>query len=225
MRVMRSLADLRGSILVVLTAVAAAAAWGQTAEGPKETQGLLARGSAAEYTARGQAGKVTIAAEFTGHGIPTEQQPLVSEEYVGVEVALFGPPDGHLTITATDFSLKINGKKTALESQPWGLVAKEIKDPEWMPPEPVEEKSKGGLSGSGGGARQPGDPPPLPPKVPVELLRSWQQLLKKCALAEGDRALPQAGMLFFHLRGKLEKIKSVELVYGGPAGKAAVRLQ
>lgn len=203
----------------------AAAAAGQTAEAPKETQGLLPRGSAAEYQARGQAGKVTVAADFTGHGIPTEQQPLVSEEYVGVEVALFGPPDGRLTINASEFTLKINGKKTPYESQPWGLVAKEIKDPEWMPPEPLTEKSKGGLTGSAGGGRQPGDPPPLPPKVPVELLRTWQQLLKRCALAEGDRALPQAGMIFFRYRGKPQSIKSVELVYEGAAGKASVQLQ
>lgn len=222
MRDMRSSIYLHGSLFVLLTA---GAVCGQQAEGPKETQGLLPRGSAAEYQARGQAGKVMIGAEFTGHGIPTEQQPLVSEDYIGVEVGLFGPPGEHLTINAADFTLKVNGKKTALESEPWGLVAKEIKDPEWMPAEPVAEKSKGGLSGSAGGGRQPGDPPPLPPKVPVELLRSWQQLLKKCALAEGDRALPQAGILFFRERAKLDKIKSVELIYQGAAGKATIVLQ
>lgn len=211
---------------MVLAVAAAAAAGGQTVEAPKESQGLLPRGSAAEYAARGQVGKITIAADFTGHGVPTSQQPLVSEDYVGVEVALFGPPDARLTINAADFTLKINGKKTPLESEPWGLVAKEIKDPEWMPVEPPKEKSAGGISGSaGGGGRQPGDPPPLPPKVPVELLRSWQQLLKRSALPEGDRALPQAGMLFFRHRGKLENIKSVELTYQGAAGKAAIQLQ
>jgi hypothetical protein len=104
------------------------------------------------------------------------------------------------------------------------LVAKSIKDPEWAPPEAAgESKSKGGLS-SGGGGQQAGSPPPITPKPPIELLRGWQQRLKRAAIAEGDRALPQAGLIFFQYRGKLEKIKSVELLYEGPAGKASLTL-
>ena len=48
--------------------------------------------------------------------------------------ALFGPADAHLTIGASDFSLKVNGKKELLPSQPWGLVAKGVKDLEWVSP-------------------------------------------------------------------------------------------
>lgn len=199
----------------------AAVVWGQAPDGP---QGLIPRGSAAEYAAKGQAGKVTIAADFTGHGIPTTQQPLVSEDHVGVEVALYGAGGERLVVNMADFQLKINGKKP-VEAVQWGLVAKEIRDPEWIPVEPEKDKSKGGLTGSGGGGRQPGEPPPLPPKPTMEQLRGWQQLLKKSALAEGERALPLAGMLFFHERTKLEKIKSVDLIYEGPAGKATIRLQ
>jgi hypothetical protein len=47
----------------------------------------------------------------------------------------------------------------------------------------------------------------------------------KAALLEGDRALPQAGLLFFQYRGKRESIKSVELIYQGPAGNATLTLQ
>lgn len=183
------------------------------------------RAAPVDYQAQAKAGTVTIAADFTGHGIPNAQEPLNSEDYVAVEVGLFGPADARLTIASTDFSLRINGKKAPLPSQPWGLVAKNIKDPEWVSPEAVDDtKSKGGISGSGGG-QQAGSPPPLPPKVPIELLRAWQQRLRKAALAEGDRALPQAGLIFFQHRGKLENIKSVELMYEGPAGKAALVLK
>ena len=45
------------------------------------------------------------------------------------------------------------------------------------------------------------------------------------ALPEGDRALPQAGLLFFEYRGKTQGIRSIELIYDGPAGKATLKLQ
>jgi hypothetical protein len=196
-------------------------------EAPRETQGLPARAAPTDYQAHVQAGRVILAADFTGHAIPNAQDPLTSEDYVAVEVALFGPDGERLTINATEFSLRLNGKKPPLPSQPWGLVARNIKDPEWLPPEAAEPKSKGGISGGGGGGggRQPGEPPPPPPKVPIELLRNWQQRLARAALAEGDRPLPQAGLLFFQYRGKTENIRSAELIYEGAAGKATLPLR
>jgi hypothetical protein len=44
-------------------------------------------------------------------------------------------------------------------------------------------------------------------------------------MAEGDRPLPQAGLLFFPYRGKEDHIHSVELDYTGAAGKATLVLQ
>jgi hypothetical protein len=61
--------------------------------------------------------------------------------------------------------------------------------------------------------------------VPIELLRGWQQRVRKAALPEGDRALPQAGLIFFQYRGKVENIRSLELLYEGPAGNASLTLQ
>jgi len=216
----------------VLVAVCAAPVWCQTPEPVKEKHGLPVRATPADYQVVALAGKVSIAAEFTGHAIPNAQEPLQSEDYVAVEVALFGPAGERLVITASDFSLRLNGKKEALPSQPFGLVARQIKDPEWVPEEGGSSgpRSKTAFSGSAGGAsagsgRQPGDPPPPPPKPPIELLRNWQQRVARAALAEGDRALPQAGLLFFPYRGKTESIKSIELVYAGPAGNAVLKLR
>jgi hypothetical protein len=48
--------------------------------------------------------------------------------------------------------------------------------------------------------------------------------VEKAALPEGDRALPEAGLIFFQYRGKENGINSVELIYTGPAGKAIVPL-
>ena len=223
---MRILSALRATTLIISALATAHCLGAQAPSAVKEVQGLPPRVAPADYRAQAKVGDVIIAAEFTGHGIPNAQEPLNSENYVAVEVGLFGPADARLTITATDFSLRINGKKEALPSRPWGMAAKEIKDPEWVPEDGAAgPKSKGGISGSGGGNQEAGSPPPLPPKVPIELLRNWQARLRKAAIAEGDRVLPQAGLVFFQHRGKIENIRSVELIYEGPAGKAALTLQ
>ena len=194
----------------------------QTREAAPEAKGIPPRATPADYQSHAQAGTITIAAEFTGHSLPTLEGPLTTEEYVAVEVALFGPAGAALKISTDNFSLKVNGKKSALPGLPYGVTFSSLKDPEWIPPEPPEKKSKSsmGTGGQGGGAN---DPPPLPPKMTVKELRALGLRVQKAALPEGDRALPQAGLLFFQYRGK--NIQSVELLYDGPAGKASLNLQ
>jgi len=196
----------------------------QTKEPQTEAKGIPPRTSAAEYEAQGQAGKVTIGADFAGHGVPTPQGPLSTEFYIAVEVGLFGAPGARTTVSCTDFSLRVNGKK-ALPCQAFGLVLESIKDPEWTPPVPAESKSKTSVSSDGSG-EQPdlAAKPATPPKVPVPVLREWAQRVQKAALPEGDRPLPQAGMIFFRYSGKAKDIFRLELLYAGPAGKTTVVL-
>jgi hypothetical protein len=194
---------------------------------PREIQakGMPPRTAPTEYQAHAQAGAVTIGAEFMGHAVPTPEQPLTSEDYVVVEAGLFGPADARTKLSRDDFSLRINGKKTLLPSEPYELVFHSLKDPEWQPPESAEAKeSKSSLSTGGGGGG--GDKvPPVPPKMPFPLRRAMEQHVQKSAMQEGERPLPQAGLLFFLYRGKTEGIKSLELVYSGAAGKATLTLQ
>jgi hypothetical protein len=212
---------------VVSTLALAQLLCAQPADPAKAPQGLPARATPADYQTQGKVGSITIGAEFTGHGIPNALQPLNSEEYVAVEVGLFGPAEARLTIGASDFSLKVNGKKELLPSQPWGLVAKGVKDLEWVSPDavPGESKSKGSVSGGGAGGQGGGSLPPPPPKVPIDTLRGWQMAVRNAALAQGDRALPQAGLVYFPYRGKVTNIRSLELIYEGPAGTATITLQ
>jgi hypothetical protein len=191
-------------------------------EGPTE-KGLPPRATPKEYQVQGQAGDITIAAEFTGHSLPTMEGPLTNEEYVGVELALFGPAGAQLKISASDFSLRVNGKKTPTPSEPFVRIVSALRDPEWVSPEQVEKKSKSSI-GSGGGQGQDSGPP-RPPKVPVAEQRAWAQRVQRASLPEGERPLPQAGLLFFSYRGKEKSIESVELIYEGPAGKATLKLQ
>ena len=52
-----------------------------------------------------------------------------------------------------------------------------------------------------------------------------EQKVQKATLPEGDRALPVAGLIYFPYGGKTKGMKSLELIYDGPAGKATLMLQ
>src|ERR1035437_6518507 len=212
----------------VLSAAICLCAQGQdtpTKGAPIESKGLPPRATPADYQAQTKAGTLTIAAEFAGHAVPTPQGPLTTEDFVVVEMALFGAPDARMRISADDFSLRINGKKAPLPTRPFGMVLSSVKDPEWVPPEPAAAKSKSSLSAGGGGGQGQSDGPPPPVKIPIEVQRAMAQRVQKATLPEGDRPLPQAGLIYFQYRGAAKGIHSVELMYDGPAGKATLTLQ
>ena len=197
----------------------------QSTDAPIETKGLPPRAAPVDYQAQAQAGTVTVAAEFKGHAVPTLQGPLSTEEYVVVETALFGPPGARIKLSIDDFALRINGKKAPLPSQPYGLVFRSLKDPEWVPPVPAASKSKGSLGSVGTGGQEEFGTSPAPVKIPIEVQRTMAQRVQQASLLQGDRSLPQAGIIFFRCRDRIESIRSVELIYTGPAGKATLTLQ
>ncbi len=190
-----------------------------------EVKGLPPRAAPADYQAQAQAGAVTIAAEFKGHSAPTPQGTFTTEDFVVVEAAFFGAPEARAKLSNDDFSLRINGKKTALPGQPCTLAFKSLKDPEWEPPVPAEAKSKTSFGGGGKGGQGDSNSPPAPVHMPMALQRAMEQQVQKASLLEGDRALPQAGLIFFQYRGKTDGIHSIELIYSGSAGKATLMLE
>jgi hypothetical protein len=194
----------------------------EAAGAPVESKGMPPRATPGDYQAHAQAGAVTVAAEFIGHSVPTPEATYVTEDFVVVEAGIFGPPDARTKLSITDFSLRINGKKTALLSQPYGLTFGSLKDPEWEPPAKPKEDSKPTLDAGGGKAD---DTFKTVPRMPIGLKRTMQQRVQRVSMPEGDRALPQAGFLFFEYRGKTQGIRSLELVYSGPAGSATLALQ
>ena len=189
---------------------------------PTPSVGMPPRATPTDYPSQGRAGSLTIAAEFMGHSVPKPEGPLSTEDYVVIETGFFGPAGQRINLSVDDFSLRVNGKKTPLSSQPFGFVVRTVKDPEWVPPDqPKEKASKGGLSTGGQDANAP---PPIV-HVPIELQRAMAQYIQKSALPQGDRALPTAGLIYFEYRGKLKGIHSLELIYAGAAGKTTLALQ
>ena len=124
-----------GIVITVLCLVASAQSTPATTPGKEvqasEGRGIPPRAAPTDYQAHAAAGTVTVAAEFVGHSVPTPQGIFSSEDYVVVETALFGPADARLQISFEDFALRINEKKTPLPSQPFGMVFRSLKDPEW----------------------------------------------------------------------------------------------
>jgi hypothetical protein len=192
-----------------------------------EAKGIPPRAAPADYQAQAPAGTVTVAAEFIGHSIPTpDGSTYTTEDYVAVETGLFGPSGARLKISIDNFSLRVYAKKmTSLPSQPFGMVFRSLKDPVWEDSVAVEAKAAKSGNGISTGGKGGEKEPAAPVHMPLELQRAMQQRVQKTALPEGDRALPQAGLIFFPYRGKVAGIHSIELVYTGPAGTATLTLQ
>jgi hypothetical protein len=220
---MRLSPALRIGVLIAATCLCLQGQSTQSNDAQIEAKGLPPRASPADYQAQAQAGAVTVAAEFKGHSVPTLQGTLSTEDYVVIETGVFGSPGVRIKLSFDDFSLRINGKKTPSPAQPYGLVVASVKDPEWEPPETAESKSKTSVGVKRD--RGEGNEAPAPVKIPIGVQRAMAQRVQKASLPEGDRALPQAGLIFFQYRGKTQSIQSIELIYAGPAGKATLILQ
>lgn len=219
---MQLTSPLRIGVWMLAASIAALCLYAQTPAAPvNEAKGMPPRSAPTDYQAQAKAGAVTIAAEFSGHSVATPEAVYTTEDYVVVEAAFYGPPEARLKISPEDFSLRINEKKTASHSVPAEVVLKTLKDPNWIPPEQPEAKSK---SSFGGNPNQD-NTPPVPPKMPMELQHVMHQHVQKATILSGDRALPQAGLLFFTYRGKPQGIHTIELIYSGPAGEAELTLQ
>lgn len=185
--------------------------------------GVPPRAAATEYQAQAKAGVYSIGAEFMQHSVPTPDGTYNTEDYVVIEAGFFGPPDAKLRISWSDFSLRINNKKEPIPSEPNEKVLHSLKDPEWQPPDAGKNKSATSINTGGQGANS--NEPPAPVHMPFELQHPMEQRVHKASMPEGERVLPQAGLLFFPYRGKPQNIRSLELIYNGPAGKATLTLQ
>jgi hypothetical protein len=187
--------------------------------------GVPPKAGPADYQGQSQAGTVTIAADFTGHSVATPESTFTSEQYIAFEVGLFGKVGDRVTLSPSQFTLKINGKKTVLESVPFAVIFGSLKDPEWEESQAAAkvEKAKTSVGGGGGGGAD--DAKPAPPKMSITELRAMQQKVQKAAMPEGDRPVPQAGLIFFQYGGNVKKVSSLELSYNGSAGKAKLTIQ
>jgi len=197
----------------------------------KEAPVLQPRSGPGEYQAHGDAGSVTVAADYMGHSVPTPEEIYNTEDYVVVEAALFSSSGERLKISPNNFSLRINGKKD-LPSLSYLVIVKSTKDPAWEPTASEKKEHETSISSSNNGGRSGSilnnpsavnSTPTL--HIPPEVRHQMELRIQKASLAEGERTLPQAGLLYFSYHGKDKGIQSIELVYAGPTGTTTLALQ
>jgi hypothetical protein len=207
------------------------AAGGQSPAPPKKADSeiprLGPRAAAADYRYHAKVGNYSLGAEFKGHVVPTPELALETENYVAVDVGLFGPAGSRLVISREHFTLKVNDKKTA-PAQSFVALYESIKDPLYESPDTIaDKKAKNSEEGSAAekSAEYGSDRNPKWRPVPFPVRREWEQRLAKSSLAEGDRALPEGGLIYFSFRGRESSIYSLQLSYSGPAGKATLEME
>jgi hypothetical protein len=185
-------------------------------------QGTQPHPDASTYEVQGSLGDIKIGADYLVHSVPASSGYVIANDYLIVEAALFGPKFSAIKLSPTDFQLRINDAKTTVESIEASAVAYAVRD---------------GDRGFAGPQRAPGDPnrpqqrnPPT--QVPTSINNSGidrdappsvDQQIRAAALPMGDQKVPVSGALFFPFKGKTASIKSLELVYKGPAGELTLK--
>jgi hypothetical protein len=210
-------------------------------------QGLTPRPAAADYPMQAALPNgYTLAAEYLVHTLPTGLRTgaLVANDYLVVEIAVFGPRGGRMDLSPSNFTLQMHGRKkgqdATLTPDSAGAVAASIKYSDWTQKPKVQASGGAGNATVGIGPtvnpRFPGDPSvrPLPPStVPEENSAglekqqpvSIDEQVQHASLGSGELKTPAAGLIFFPFEGKAKSIKTLELIYEGAGGKVTLKLE
>jgi hypothetical protein len=203
-------------------------------------QGTDPKKTAEDYEVHAQAKNAAVGAEFMVHGYSRGEQMFIAPDFLVVEVALYPPKGETFEIHNSDFTLRINGKKDVLHAEAPNQVVAEEKHPEWNQPPGVMTTQ--GTAGEGNhgvilggppanpnnfpGSQQPGTG--LPPRVEIprdnpsgieKQPMNAGELLMETALVEGTHHSPISGFIYFPYRGKMNAIKTLELLYQDTALK------
>jgi hypothetical protein len=192
-------------------------------------------------------GELSIGAEFLVRSLPSPDGMLTPRGYLVVEVAVFGPPVTYATLSSSLFSLRVNGAKAGILAQSPFLVERAFDPPPaGTDPSLTVGNGNGGIifgdPGGNPGAGPNSAPLPLPrdpsstpmprrpPTPPITNAPRYEpmppaEVVKRAALPSGELRLPQAGVLFFAYPGDSDKIRTVELIYEGPARKGSITLR
>lgn len=200
--------------------------------------GTEPRAEPSSYEAHAMLAQGDLGAEYLSRTVGTASTSAFIERYVAVEVCLFPSKGSHYAVAAGQFRLRINRAGRELSAQPAGLVASAIINPQY-------EKRSGLETGVGVGpadivfgrprrverfpgdpdARRPGDNRSPSKEDDPHSPEADAKIVRDAALYEGVVSTPTAGVLYFAWPGKLKDIRSVELLYDGPAGKAVLKLK
>jgi hypothetical protein len=198
---------------------------------PALAQGTDPKPKAEDYPIHGNAEGTEIGAEYMVHSFSRGEESYIARDYLSVEVALYPAKGQTLHLSESQFTLRVNGKKQAIQASAPTMVAASLTHPEWGQPSHVQ------LSGGVPGGPQIGIGQPRPPQIPqtpipgtpnppVDIPRDNggviprervkpEQLVVETALPEGEHKRAASGFVYFPYSGKTTGIKSLELIYEG----------
>jgi len=185
-----------------------------------------------DYEVHGQTGSLGIGAEFTVHSFGRGEQMFIAKDYLVVEVALFPAKATTFEMHGGDFALRINGKKELLAASDVTAVVADMQHPEFQQQKLPNAEVGGGVNGVGvtmggppydhpfPGSQMPAPQPPPRVEIPKDNPSGVQaepvdpyEVLRETAIEEGQHHAPISGFLYFHFRGNVKSIKTLELVY------------
>lgn len=169
-----------------------------------------------------------VTAEFWGRTVPLkndegQMKAVASESHLVVEAKVLAAKGQPVRVTPQQFRLRINGAKLPIPTDSPGMAAAAIQYPDW--------DSNRGLEAQAGpvivGRRQP---TPRFPGDPAErnrgnssdkedaVRRSLPEAVAAASWHDGDVVTERSGLLFFGWKGKVAKIKTLELIWQGVDG-------
>ncbi|MGE5488643.1 MAG: hypothetical protein ACM3ZB_12585 [bacterium] len=199
--------------------------------------GTETRRNASDYPANAEAGGVSLGAEYLARSAGTGRGMIVIPEHIVVDAALYPAAGSTLEVSAGHFRLRVNGKQILLP-QPAASAAAVLKYPDWSMQPGLEVAAGSGDRGVILRRRRPverfpGDRRPGETRVPgtVSVDRAEdgemppEEMVTHAALPEGPTRGPVSGFLYFYYKGKLKKIKALELLYDTGERQAALKLR
>ena len=203
---------------------------------------LEPRPKPSEYSQQAKLPKATLAAEFLAHSYSGEGRMFFTEEYFVIEVAIYPEKGETIELNNSQFQLRLNGKKQTLFPQNPEMAAASIKYSDWVNRPHVEATAGVGDDTVTVGRPRPqqgpfpgGGPNQTPmPRAPEpdyknqgerKAPQSPGDVVKETALEQGPHKAPVAGHLYFPYAGKAKSLKSIELLYNGPAGEAVLKFK
>jgi hypothetical protein len=188
------------------------------------------KAKASEYPVHAAAGEIELGAEYFLHSIPSPRGMLFAQDYLVVEVAIFGSSKLPFATGPGRFHLRVNNGKLLLSPDSATFVVASMKHEDWNGERPHLEVGAG--MGDAGvtigrpttGGRLPDGSDSRNRRTTTTGPQFFEEWLPQAELIDMRKKLPISGMLFFPYTKKVKTIKKLELIYEGPEGSTALLL-
>lgn len=161
-----------------------------------------------------------VTAEFWGRTVPLkndqgEMKAVASEQHLVVEATVRTEKRKSVRVTPGQFRLRINGAKYPLAPDTPGMASAAMQYPDWNGVRGVEAQAGPVIIGRPRPVpRFPGDPAGQSGAADNSGAgKTLDQAVAGASWVDGDVVGERTGLLFFAWKGKMSKIKTLELIW------------